>query len=136
MQINPYLSFNGNCGEAFRFYEKVLRGRLAAVHTFGDSPMKDQMPPEMHDRVMHAHLDVNGAALFGSDAPHGFQPAQGISVSINVESFEEGQRIFKEFAQGGTVTMPFEKTFWAPGFGMVTDRFGTPWMINVEHKPQ
>jgi PhnB protein len=79
---------------------------------------------------------VNGQALFGSDSP---QPqaerVQGMSVSINVDAFDEGQRIFNELAQGGQVTMPFEKTFWAPGFGMVTDRFGIPWMVNVSHKP-
>lgn len=135
MQINPYLNFNGNCGEAFRFYEKVLRGRIEMMHTFGDSPMKGEMPAEMHNRVMHAHLTVDGQSLFGSDAPHNFQAMQGMSVSINVGSMEEGQRIFDEFAKGGSVTMPFAKTFWAPGFGMVTDRFGTPWMVNVEHKP-
>ena len=114
MQINPYLNFNGNCAEAFRFYEKVLRGKIEAIHTFGDSPMKNEMPPE---------------------TPHNFQPAQGIYVSLNVDSMEEGKRIFDALAQGGQVTMPFEKTFWAPGFGMATDRFGTPWMVNVTHKP-
>ena len=135
MEINPYLNFNGNCAEAFRFYEKVLGGRIEGMHTFGDSPMKSEMPPEMHSHVMHVHLSVDGQNLFGSDAPHGYKPAQGISVSINVASFEDGQRIFDEFAKGGNVTMPYQKTFWAPGFGMVTDRFGTPWMVNVTHKP-
>ena len=136
MEINPYLNFNGTCGEAFRFYEKVLRGKIEQIHTFGNSPMKDEMPPEMHDRVMHVHLSVGGQNLFGSDAPpQFFAHPQGMHVSINVDTMEEGQRIFNALAEGGTVMMPFEKTFWAPGFGMLTDRFGTPWMVNVSHKP-
>jgi PhnB protein len=135
MQITPYLSFNGNCAEAFRFYERCLGGRIEMMHTYGESPMKDQTPPGWENRVMHVHLDVKGQPLFGSDAPpEHFSPAQGMHVSIGLSSFADGERIFRELSEGGMVTMPFEKTFWAPGFGMCVDRFGTPWMVNVEHK--
>jgi PhnB protein len=135
MQINPYLNFNGTCAEAFRFYEKCLRGKLEMMHTYGNSPMKDQLPPEAHDRVMHAHLVVDGQAIFGSDStPERFQRPQGMHVSIAVDSQEEGERVFRDLSQGGSVTMPFEKTFWSPGFGMLVDRFGIPWMVNVNHK--
>jgi PhnB protein len=136
VQINPYLHFNGNCGEAFTFYERCLRGKIEMMHTYGDSPMKDQVPPDMHKRVMHVHLVADGQSLFGSDTPHAtVETVQGMSVSLGVPSLEDGQRIFRELSQGGSITVPFEKTFWSPGFGMVTDRFGTPWMVNVEHKP-
>ena len=135
MQINPYLNFNGNCGEAFKFYERCLRGKIEMMSTYGDTPMKDQCPPDMLNRVIHVHLNVNGQALFGSDAPPGqFSPAQGMHVSIGVDSKEEGERIFRELAEGGQQTMPFAETFWSPGFGMLVDRFGTPWMVNAAHK--
>ena len=135
MQINPYLNFNGNCAEAFKFYERCLRGRIEMMSTYGDTPMKDQCPPDMLNRVIHAHLNVDGQALFGSDsAPGNFAPAQGMHVSIGVGSKEEGERIFRELSEGGKPIMPFAETFWSPGFGMVVDRFGTPWMVNVAHK--
>lgn len=131
MKIVPYLNFSGNCGEAFRFYAKLLNGKLE-IQTFGDSPMGEQAPPEQKDYVMHAYLKIEDAELMGSDAPpEQFQKPQGVYVSIGVEGVEEGRRIFEALAEGGSVTMPFETTFWSPGFGMVTDRFGTPWMVNV-----
>jgi PhnB protein len=131
MQINPYLSFNGQCGEAFRFYERVLGGRIEFIQTYGESPM--DAPPEQRDWVMHVSLSVDGDTLFGSDAPPGYyEKPQGTSVSINIERASEGERIFNELAEGGQVRMPFEKTFWAAGFGMCVDRFGIPWMVNCE----
>ena len=135
MQISPYLNFNGNCAEAFKFYEKCLGGRIEMMHTYGDSPMKDQMPPEARNRVMHVHLNVGGQTLFGSDSPTPEpNPPHGFHVSIAVDSEADGQRVFRELSAGGQVVMPFEKTFWSPGFGMLVDRFGTPWMVNVNHK--
>lgn len=133
MEISPYLSFNGQCEEAFRFYEKVLHGTLGEISTYGDSPIKDQMPPDWHAKVMHVALTVNGAVLMGSDAPPTqFSQPQGISVSLSKLSVEAGARTFEALAEGGTITMPFEKTFWASGFGMLVDRYGTPWMVNCD----
>jgi PhnB protein len=102
--------------------------------TFGESPMAGEMPPESHSRILHARLVVDGQALMGSDAPpEYYAKPQGLYVSLNVETQADGERIFRALAEGGTVTMPFEKTFWAAGgFGMLTDRFGTPWMVNCE----
>jgi PhnB protein len=133
MEISPYLSFNGQCEEAFRFYEKVLNGTLGEISTYGDSPIKDQMPPDWHAKVMHVALTVNGAVLMGSDAPPTqFSQPQGISVSLSKMSVEAGARTFQALAEGGTITMPFEKTFWASGFGMLVDRYGIPWMVNCD----
>ena len=133
MEISPYLNFDGTCAEAFRLYHRVLGGTITIMQTHGESPMKAHVAAEWHDRVLHIRLEFgNGFALMGSDAPPDhFAPAQGMSVSINVP-FAEGERIFRELSKDGQVTMPFQKTFWAAGFGMFVDRFGTPWMINSD----
>jgi PhnB protein len=133
MRFIPYLSFNGQCAEAFRTYERVFDGRIVALTTHGEMPGADEIPPENRDRVMHAALEVEGTLLFASDWPgHMYEPPRGVSVSVNIEDVDRGERIFHALAEGGTVTMPFEKTFWAERFGMLVDRFGTPWMINCE----
>lgn len=133
MQIAPYLNFNGRCGEAFALYAKALGGSITFSQTFGESPMKDQVAPEWHDKIMHATLVVGGQMIYGADAPppHDATP-KGFSVSISVTSPEEGERVFTALADGGDVRMPFGKTFWSPGFGMVVDRYGIPWMVNCD----
>src|SRR5690606_31076271 len=130
MQVSPYLLCNGNCAEALRFYEQVLGGTLTALQTYGESPAREQVAPELHDKVVHACLDLNGMLVMASDNAMGYEKTQGFAVSIGVKSTAEGRRIFDALANGGEVTMPFSETFWSPGFGMVTDRFGTPWMVN------
>ena len=133
MQLQPYLNFNGDCAEAFKLYEKVLGGKIEGMMTHGDSPMAEQTPPEWQDRIMHARLVVGDAVLMASDAPpEYYAKPQGTYVSINVKTTSEGERIFNALAEGGSVQMPFEKTFWAAGFGMLVDRFGIPWMVNCE----
>ena len=132
MEIAPYLNFNGQCREAFTFYEKCLRGKILMMQTYADSPMKDHVAGDWQNRIMHVRMEVGAFALMGSDAPAEMhQKAQGLYVSIGAVSHDEGARIFRELAEGGVVTMPYDKTFWSPGFGMVTDRFGTPWMVNA-----
>ena len=133
MDLIPYLNFKGDCAAAFAFYAQVLGGRIAMMQTHGESPAREFAPADWHDKIMHARLEIGDRVLMGSDAPpsHYARP-QGIHVSINVQSAGEGERIFKALAEGGTITMPFEKTFWSPGFGMTVDRFGTPWMVNSE----
>jgi PhnB protein len=133
MQLNPYLTFDGRCEAAFRFYERVLGGRIVAMMTYADTPMAAQTPPEMRGRIVHARLAVGDAVLMGSDAPAGrYERAQGFSVTLNIDQPEEAERVFAALAEGGAVTMPIQETFWARRFGMLTDRFGTPWMINCE----
>ena len=133
MQLNSYLIFDGQCKEAFEFYRECLGGEFAMIMTFGESPMAGDTPPEHHDRILHVRLETDGAAIMGSDAPpERYQKPAGFSVSIEVEDVERGERIFNALAAGGTVDMPLQKTFWAESFGMLVDRFGTAWMINVE----
>lgn len=133
MQALPYLNFDGNCREAFDFYAKTLGGNIVALHTYGMMP-DGYCPPGAGDLIMHVRLDLGDGTLMGSDCPPSM-PAdkpQGFAVSIHPSDVAEGERIFNALAEGGSVTMPYAPTFWAAGFGMVTDRFGIPWMINVE----
>ena len=133
MKLNAYLLFSGQCAEAFRTYERVLGGRITFLQTHGESPVRDQTPPGWHDAVMHVSLEVDGQVLMGSDVPpQDFHKPQGFSVALHVDDPAEAQRVFDGLAEGGSVTLPLQKTFWAGRFGMLTDRFGTPWMVNCE----
>ena len=133
MQVNPYLNFNGDCAEAFRFYERVLGGRIEAMTTHGDSPIADQVPPAWHTQILHARLVVGEAVLMASDSPpEHYQKPAGLYVSLNIQDSAEADRIFNALAENGTVTMPIDRTFWAARFGMLVDRFGIPWMINCQ----
>jgi PhnB protein len=131
MRINPYLTFDGRCEEAFKFYAKALGGKIEAMMPHKGTPAEGHVPPEWHDKIMHAYLKVGDFELMGSDAPpQYFQQPQGFSVSLQIPNPKEAERVFSALAEGGTVRMPLEKTFWAEKFGMLTDRFGTPWMVN------
>src|SRR5580692_3415211 len=133
MKIQPYLLFNGQCEEAFKFYEKVLGGKIEAMMPHAGSPAEQHTPPEWRDKILHARLNVGGEIIMGSDAPPAHQKTpQGFSVSITLNDSAEGERIFSTLSEKGSVSMPFQKTFWAKGFGMFVDRFGIPWMINCE----
>ena len=133
MKLNTYLNFNGRCAEAFKFYEKTFGGRIGMIMTHGESPAKDFVPADWHDKIMHVRLDVGDQILMGSDAPPAhYQKPQGMVVSVTVPAPSEAERIFNTLAEGGKITMPFQKTFWSAGFGMAVDRFGIPWMVNSD----
>lgn len=131
MRINPYLSFDGRCREAFQFYATTFRGKIAMIMSRGESPIADQVAPEDRDGVMHAQLQIGDQVLMGADAPRGgYTRPSGGCVTINVDSNAEAERLFAALADGATVQMPIAETFWANRFGMLVDRYGTPWMIN------
>jgi len=133
MQLNPYLNFNGNCAAAFKFYEKCLGGKIAMMMTFAESPMAEQVPAALRDKVMHARMTIGDQVLMGSDAPPDrYDPMKGFSVSLSVDNAADAEKIFNALAANGTVQMPIQKTFWAERFGALVDQFGTPWMINCE----
>jgi len=133
MQLNPYLTFNGNCAEAFRFYETCLGGNVCAMITHGETPAADHVPPELHDTIIHARLMIGDQVLMGSDAPPDrFEAARGFSVTLGIDDPAEAERVFHALAEDGTVRMPMAETFWARRFGMCVDRFGIPWMVNCE----
>jgi len=132
MKINPYLSFDGRCRDAFEFYERTLAGRIAFMQTYGASPMESGMPAEDRDRIMHVTLQVGDQVLQGADAPQGqFSTPAGFCVALHFDDVTDGERVFNALAQDGTVQMAFQPTFWAKGFGMLVDRFGTPWTVNA-----
>ncbi len=137
--INPYLTFNGNCEKAFEFYKSVFGGEFPFMGRYKDTPSEYEMPESEADKIMHVSLPIgNGTILMGSDAmdSHRVNVGNNISISLNVESDEEAHRLFNGLSEGGNVTMPLEKTFWAELFGMFTDRYGINWMVNYEKKAE
>ncbi len=130
--VQPYLNFDGTCAEAMRFYERVLGGKIDNMQTFGQSPMADQMPPGCADRVMHARMTLDGAVIMASDTMPGqpFHGMHGFAVALTYPTAGEAKEVFDALSDGAKVGMPLQKTFWAEAFGMLTDRFGTPWMVN------
>ena len=135
MAFRPYLFFGGNCRDAFTRYSQIFGGELN-VMTMKDAP-EGEPPPGKEDMVIHASVMVGDDVLMGSDDPTGnFSGVRGMYVNYTVGDAAEADRVFAALAEGGEVTMPLAETFWSPAFGMCADRFGTPWMINVEAPEQ
>lgn len=142
--INVFLTFNGNCREAFEFYKSVFGGEFPYVGTFGEMPPQEGMPPIpelMKNQIMHISLPISKeTVLMGSDAGGEWAPAlnmgNNFSISITTDTREEADRLFNGLSDGGTIIMPLGKTFWGAYFGMWTDKFGINWMVNVDLKEQ
>lgn len=133
MRVNPYLLFNGRCQEAFTFYAECLGGKIEAMLPHAGTPAEGHVPPEWREKIMHARLSLGDDVLMGSDAPPGhFEQPKGFSVTIQLGDPAEADRIFQRLSEGARVTMPIQQTFWATRFGMLVDRFGTPWMVNCQ----
>ena len=126
----PYVFYDGNCEAAFKFYEKVLGAKIEMLLRNEEAPPEMPSPPERKKMIMHGRVSIDGQILMGSDAPPDhFHKPQGFSVSLTVNDPAEAERKFKALLEGGSVMMPFGKTFFSRGFGMGTDQFGIPWMI-------
>jgi PhnB protein len=137
MQVNPYLSFNGHCEAAFKLYEQCFGGQLGGIFRYAGTSLSGQVPVDWQDKVMHGSVTVGGQTLMGADvAPDRYEEPKGFSLSVQISSPTEAERIFHELARGGKMVMPLEKTFWAERFGMLVDRFGIPWLINCEAPEQ
>ncbi|ROM67396.1 hypothetical protein BK653_17465 [Pseudomonas brassicacearum] len=132
MRIIPYLTFNGACKQAFALYKDVLGGELFSM-SFAEAPAEAGVPKDP-DLILHACLTVGAFSLMASDCPSGqpYHKPQGVSVSLNVDSVAEAERLFNGLSTGGSVHMPLAKTFWAERFAMFEDRFGIAWMVNCE----
>jgi PhnB protein len=128
---DAYLFFDGTCAEAMRFYARTLGGQLDMM-THAQSPIAGQTPAGNAERIMHARLRLDDRSLMASDTMTGqpYAGMKGFALSLIYPTAAEAKRIFDALADGGQVTMPLQKTFWAEAFGMLTDRFGTPWMVN------
>ena len=129
--LNPYVFFDGDCEEAMHFYERVFKVKLEALIYESAAPGAKPPPAGKPQAVMHARLPLYGGALMASDwmADRPFEKKQGFYVCLNYESTAEARRVYGALAEGGRINMPMEKTFFAEAFGMLVDRYGTPWMI-------
>jgi len=135
--VNPYLHFNGNCGEVFDFYKSVFGTEyMGGKMKYSDGPKEHQLPGGENDRIMHVCLPIGqGTYLMGSDRPSSFgDVTQGDSyyVSVSAGSEEEARRLFDGLSANGRIHMPLEKTFWGAFFGMFTDKYGINWMVNYQ----
>ena len=133
-QLDPYLFFDGTCANAMRFYERTLGGKIVMLKTHAESPVAAQTPAAAADRILHARLNLDDRVLMASDwgVDQPYPGMHGFSLSLIYPTVAEAQRIFDALAEGGQIRMPFQATFWAKGFGMLVDRFGTPWMVSCE----
>ncbi|HJT86311.1 MAG TPA: VOC family protein [Bryobacteraceae bacterium] len=133
MQLNPYLLFNGQCQEAFRFYERTLGAKIESVLTPEGTPAEAHVPTEGRKSVLHGRITLNGQTVMASDCPPDrYEAPRGFSLSLTYQQPAEAERVFGILAEGGQVQMPIQETFWAKRFGMVVDRYGIPWMVNCE----
>ncbi|MCE4554529.1 VOC family protein [Roseateles cellulosilyticus] len=135
MKIEPYLFFDGRCDEAIEFYQQALGARVEFLMRYAESPEPlppGTLPPGAEDKVMHASLHIGGALVMVSDGMCSGAPAfNGFSLSLDCPDEDAAREAFAALADGGRVTMPLARTFWAPLFGMVNDRFGVGWMVGV-----
>jgi PhnB protein len=129
--LNPYLNFDGNTKEAMEFYHQVLGGKLD-LQTFKEAPGMD-VPADYQDKIVHAHLESDGMVIMASEG----KPAEpvkfgdNVSLSLVGDDHDRLTKIFEQLAEGGEITMPLEKQFWGDDFGMLKDKFGVLWMVNI-----
>jgi len=133
MEVSAYVSFKGDCEEAFKCYEDELGATPGLLFRYADSPMADVVPEGWDKKIMHGSIRIGGKLLEGADVPpERYEKPQGFSLALNVSNAGEAERVFAKLGSGGRVVYPIEKTFWAERFGMIVDRFGIPWMISCE----
>ena len=141
--VNIYLTFNGNCEEAFKFYQSVFGGQIPYMGRFKDMPPGEdsKLNPGEENRIMHVSLPISKETmLMGSDTggewATGYSQGNNFSISITAVSKEEAEKLFNGLSAGGKVTMPLSKTFWSECFGMLTDKFGINWMMSFDEGKQ
>ncbi|WP_346861353.1 VOC family protein [uncultured Draconibacterium sp.] len=143
-KVNVYLTFNGNCEEAFNFYKSVFGNDFAYVGRFKDMPPMEGMPPmsgEAGERIMHIGLPVSKeTVLMGSDTGGEWGPpltvGNNFSITISADSREEALRFYEQLSENGQITMPMSDTFWGSYFGTLTDKFGINWMVSFDENIQ
>jgi PhnB protein len=131
VHITPHLSFDGQCETAFRAYQLLLGGEIGMLLTYGESPLANQVPVQMHGKILHAALRFGDQELTGTDVPSAdYRKPEGFSLTLALPDLAKAEEAFRALADGGQVHMPMQKTFWSAGFGVLVDRFGVPWEIN------
>jgi PhnB protein len=132
--VQPYLFFSGRCEEAIEFYKKALGAQLDMMMRFKESPEPPppgMVPPGFENKIMHASFRVGDTIILASDGCDEDSKFEGFSLSLSVKTEAETDKAFAALSNGGKVTIPLNKTFWSPKFGMLTDKFGIGWMISV-----
>jgi PhnB protein len=133
MEWSVHLVFDGRCEEAFRFYERVGGGKILAMLSYGASPAAADVPAAWRDKIVHATMTLGGRQLAGADVlPEHYVAPQGFYLLVDAADSAEAKRTFAALAEGGSVRMPLQKTFWSPAFGVVVDRFGVPWEVSCK----
>jgi PhnB protein len=133
MKTNPHLTFPGTCAEAFQFYAEVTGGKVDVLMTYGGTPAEAQTPDNWKDKVIHGRLTIGDTLIMGADAtPERYSKPQGFTLTLRTDTPAEAERAFAALSEKGAVGMPIGETFFALRFGVVTDRFATPWMVICE----
>ena len=133
MKLVPHLAFDGRCEEAFQYYEKHLGGKITRLALYEGTPAEQMMPAGLRKKVIHAQIQIGGSTLMGADSPPGrYETTHGIAVTLEADTPADAQRMFDALADGGSVQMAMDKTFFAEKFGALRDRFGIPWMVICE----
>jgi PhnB protein len=135
MLVQNYLSFEGRCEEAIEFYKRAVGAEVQMLMRFKDSPEPPppgSAKPGTENKIMHASFRIGDTVLMASDGDCGGKGEfKGFGLALSVKDAAEADNAFNALADGGQVTLPLTKTFWSPRFGMLTDRFGVSWMVNV-----
>lgn len=133
MKFSPYLSFNGQCEEAFKFYERALGGKIEATFPYAGTPAEQSAPAEWRNKLMHASITIGDQVLMGADPPPDhYKKPTGFSVALQAKDAAEAERVFQALSDGAQIQMPLQQTFFSPRFGMLIDRFSIPWMVNCD----
>jgi PhnB protein len=131
MRLSAHLTFDGQCRSAFLTYQRILGGTIVTMLTYGESPMASQVEPQWHGRIVHATLQLGDLELTGTDVrPQDYRRPQGFFVTVTVAPPHRAAEIFNALAADGEIRLPFQPTFWSPGFGVVIDKYSVPWEIN------
>jgi PhnB protein len=132
-----YLSFDGNCEAAFRFYEQRLGATRGPLFEYGSSPMAAQVPAGWETKVMHGSITIGALTIMGADTPPGgvYESPRGFQIMLEANDPGETERLFAALAENATIQMPLQETFWSVRFGVLTDKFGIPWTLNCAQAP-
>jgi PhnB protein len=133
MKLDTYLNYNGNCEEAFRFYEQHLGGKITSIARHGEQPTPQKLAPDWNGKILHARIEIGGAVVMGADVP-GAEPMRSAYLSLRVDSDNDADRIYAVLSSGGQIFMKMAETFFASRFAMFRDRFGTSWMLFNERE--
>jgi len=131
MKVDVYLNYNGNCAQAFEFYERYLGGKITMMMRHGEGPDAANVPAERKNAILHARVEVGKTVIMGADIP-GAEPMRSAYLTLTVQSAEEAERLYGLLSEDGEIFMKMEATFFALRFAMLRDRFGTSWMILCE----